>query len=109
MPARFAPALFGFILPGFMTFAVSGIAMPRNAGLVNGFFGIWVNGSSTTHFANDGFRCAGLQFIEEGRGAHGVTPTCRPLQIAPSIYGGQRAIVRDPDRASTSGRFVNMF
>ena len=43
MPARFAPALFGFILSGFMSFAVSGIAMLRNAGFVDGFFGLWVN------------------------------------------------------------------
>jgi hypothetical protein len=43
MPARFAPAMFGFILSGFMSFAVSGIAMLRNAGLVDGFFGLWVN------------------------------------------------------------------
>ena len=41
MPARFAPALFGFILSGFMSFAVSGIAMLRNAGFVDGFFGLW--------------------------------------------------------------------
>lgn len=43
MPARFAPALFGFILSGFMSFAVSGIAMLRNAGLADGFFGLWIN------------------------------------------------------------------
>ena len=43
MPARLAPAMFGFILSGFMSFAVSGIAMLRNAGLVDGFFGLWVN------------------------------------------------------------------
>ena len=43
MPARFAPALFGFILSGLMSFAVSGIAMLRNAGPVDGFFGLWVN------------------------------------------------------------------
>ena len=43
MPARFAPALFGFILSGLMSFAVSGVAMLRNAGLVDGFFGLWIN------------------------------------------------------------------
>ncbi|MCX7288573.1 MAG: DUF2798 domain-containing protein [Rhodobacterales bacterium] len=43
MPARLAPAMFGFILSGFMSFAVSGIAMLRNAGLVDGFFELWVN------------------------------------------------------------------
>lgn len=43
MPARFAPALFGFILSGFMSFAVSGIAMLRNAGVVDGLLGLWVN------------------------------------------------------------------
>jgi len=43
MPARFAPLLFGFILSGLMSFVVSGIAMLRNAGLVDGFFGLWVN------------------------------------------------------------------
>lgn len=43
MPARFAPILFGFILSGLMSLLVSGIATFRNAGLVDGFFGIWVN------------------------------------------------------------------
>ena len=43
MPARFAPALFGFILSGLMSFAVSGIATLRNAGLTDGFLGLWVN------------------------------------------------------------------
>ncbi len=43
MPARLAPALFGFILSGFMSFAVCGMAMRRNAGPVEGFVGLWVN------------------------------------------------------------------
>ena len=43
MPARFAPALFGFILYGLMSLAVSGIAILRNAGLVDCIFGLWVN------------------------------------------------------------------
>jgi hypothetical protein len=43
MPARFAPLLFGFILSGLMSLLVSGIATFRNAGLVDGFFGIWVS------------------------------------------------------------------
>lgn len=42
MPARFAPLLFGFILSALMSFLVSGIATFRNAGLVDGFLGIWV-------------------------------------------------------------------
>lgn len=43
MPARFAPILFGFILSGLMSLLVSGIATFRNAGVVDGFFGIWAN------------------------------------------------------------------
>jgi hypothetical protein len=43
MPARFAPFLFGFILSGLMSFSVSGIATLRNAGLVDGVFGLWVS------------------------------------------------------------------
>jgi hypothetical protein len=43
MPARYAPILFGFILSALMSFLVSGIATFRNAGLVDGFFNIWVN------------------------------------------------------------------
>jgi hypothetical protein len=42
MPARFAPALFGFILSGLMSFAVSGIATLRNSGLVDHFFSLWI-------------------------------------------------------------------
>ena len=44
MPARFAPALFGFILSGLMSFAVSGIAMLQNAGFVDGFMGLCLPG-----------------------------------------------------------------
>ena len=43
MPARFAPALFGFILSGLMSLAVSGVTMLRNAGPVDGFFSLWIN------------------------------------------------------------------
>lgn len=43
MPARYAPVLFGFILSALMSFLVSGIATFRNAGLVDGFFFIWIN------------------------------------------------------------------
>lgn len=43
MPARFAPALFGFVLSGMMSFIVSGIATFRTAGLVDGFLGLWIN------------------------------------------------------------------
>lgn len=42
MPSRFAPILFGFILSALMSFLVSGIATFRNAGLVDGFFDIWI-------------------------------------------------------------------
>lgn len=43
MPTRFAPYLFGFLLSGMMSAVVSGIATLRNAGLVDGFFGLWSN------------------------------------------------------------------
>lgn len=43
MPARFAPALFGFVLSGMMSFIVSGIATFRTVGLADGFLGMWVN------------------------------------------------------------------
>lgn len=43
MPARFAPILFGLVLSGLMSFVVSGISTFRNAGLADGFFGIWVS------------------------------------------------------------------
>lgn len=43
MPTRYAPILFGFILSALMSFLVSGIATFRNAGLVGGFFNIWVS------------------------------------------------------------------
>ena len=43
MSPRFAPVLFGFVLSALMSFVVSGIATFRNAGLVDGFFGLWVN------------------------------------------------------------------
>ncbi|MBK8085427.1 MAG: DUF2798 domain-containing protein [Devosia sp.] len=43
MPARYAPILFGLILSALMSFLVSGIATFRNAGLVDGFLGTWIN------------------------------------------------------------------
>jgi Protein of unknown function (DUF2798) len=43
MPARFAPYLFGFILSGLMSAIVSGVGTLRNAGLVDGLFGLWMN------------------------------------------------------------------
>lgn len=43
MPSRFAPVLFGLILSGLMSFAVSGIATLRNAGLIDDFFSHWMN------------------------------------------------------------------
>lgn len=43
MPPRYAPILFGFILSAMMSFLVSGIATVRNAGLVDGFFLVWIN------------------------------------------------------------------
>jgi hypothetical protein len=42
MPARFAPVLFGFVLSSLMSFIVSGISTLRNAGLVDGFFNLWI-------------------------------------------------------------------
>jgi hypothetical protein len=42
MSPRFAPILFGFVLSALMSFVVSGIATFRNAGLVDGFFSLWV-------------------------------------------------------------------
>jgi hypothetical protein len=42
MSPRFAPVLFGLLLSGLMSFVVSGIATFRNAGLIEGFFNLWV-------------------------------------------------------------------
>ncbi len=42
MPARYAPIAFGFVLSGLMSFLVSGITILRNAGFVDGFFGMWI-------------------------------------------------------------------
>jgi len=44
MSPRFAPILFGFVLSALMSFVVSGISTFRNAGLADGFFGLWVGG-----------------------------------------------------------------
>ena len=41
-----------------------------------------------------------IAFIKDHRGAHGVEPICRVLQIAPSTFYERLAIERDPDRAS---------
>ena len=41
-----------------------------------------------------------IAFIKDHRGAHGVEPICRILQIAPSTFYEQIAIERDSDRAS---------
>ena len=43
MPIRFAPYLFGFIRSGPMSAVVAGIATLRNAGLEDGFLGLWMN------------------------------------------------------------------
>lgn len=43
-PKRFAPALFGLILSGFMSLLVSGIATYRAAGIAPGFLGLWAAG-----------------------------------------------------------------
>jgi hypothetical protein len=42
MSPKFAPVLFGFVLSALMSLLVSGIATFRNAGLVDGFFNIWL-------------------------------------------------------------------
>ena len=41
-----------------------------------------------------------IAFIDEHRGAHGVEPICRQLQIAPSSYHLRKAQQRDPGRRS---------
>lgn len=41
IPNRFAPALFGLILSGLMSFVVSGISTIRAAGWGPGFMGLW--------------------------------------------------------------------
>jgi Protein of unknown function (DUF2798) len=43
MSPRFAPVLFGFVLSALMSFLVSGIAIFRNAGPVDGFLGLWIS------------------------------------------------------------------
>ncbi len=42
MPARLAPALFGFVLSGMMSFVVSGVATLRNAGFADGVLSLWL-------------------------------------------------------------------
>lgn len=41
VPARFAPALFGLILSGLMSWLVAGISTYRTAGLGPDFVGLW--------------------------------------------------------------------
>ena len=43
-------------------------------------------------------------FIEESRESFGVEPICNALQFAPYTYYDQRAIARDPDRASARAK-----
>jgi hypothetical protein len=43
IPPRFAPVVFGLILSGMMSFIVSLVATLRAAGLVDGFFGLWMS------------------------------------------------------------------
>ena len=45
-----------------------------------------------------------IGFIEESRKVFGVEPICRALQFAPSTYCDQRAIARDPERASARAK-----
>jgi len=40
---KFAPVMFGFILSALMSFIVSGISTVRTAGLVDGFFNLWLS------------------------------------------------------------------
>lgn len=42
MHPRFAPALFGFVVSGLMSFVVSGVAL-RHSGPIDAFFGLWIN------------------------------------------------------------------
>lgn len=42
IPRRFEPILFGLILSGLMTCAVSGIATVRAVGWIDGIFGMWM-------------------------------------------------------------------
>lgn len=43
MPARFAPALFGFVLSGMMSLVVSGIVTLRNTGLADAVLSLWLS------------------------------------------------------------------
>lgn len=43
MHPRFAPYIFGLLLSGLMSLIVSGIAMVRAVGLVEGFAGLWMS------------------------------------------------------------------
>jgi hypothetical protein len=43
MSPKFAPVLFGFVLSALMSFVVSGIATFRSAGLIDGFFPLWIS------------------------------------------------------------------
>lgn len=43
MPAHFAPALFGIVLSGMMSFVVSGIATVRNFGFADEVLSLWLS------------------------------------------------------------------
>jgi hypothetical protein len=42
IPARYAPIAFGFLLSGFMSLVVSGIATARAVGVTESFPGLWL-------------------------------------------------------------------
>ena len=42
LPARFAPALFGFIVSGFMSLIVTCVATIKAVGMTEGTFGKWM-------------------------------------------------------------------
>jgi hypothetical protein len=42
IPRRFAPALFGLIVSGLMSFVVSGISTFRSTGLPQGYLATWI-------------------------------------------------------------------
>jgi len=44
LPKKFAPALFGLILSGLMSFLVSGISTYRAVGLSQSFASLWISG-----------------------------------------------------------------
>ena len=44
LPRRFAPYVFAFLLSGFMTFVVSGVATLVAVGPIDGMVAIWMQG-----------------------------------------------------------------